>query len=79
MLFRDQQPVKVDGTFEIAGILPRSYQLFVSAPGVHNYAAYVSFSVEQEAPGEKPAPLDLGEIKVKGSRPKARILRVAGT
>ncbi len=30
-LFRDKQPVKDDGTFEIKNMLPGDYQLFVSA------------------------------------------------
>jgi hypothetical protein len=36
---------------------------------VHNYAAYLTVSVKPEVPGEKPAPLDLGEIKVKSPLP----------
>jgi hypothetical protein len=63
LIFRDKVPVNADGTFELADILPGSYQLFVSAPGVSNYAAYMDVSVKPEVLGEKPAVLDLGEIK----------------
>ncbi len=63
-LFRDKQPVSKDGTFTIENMLPGNYQLFVSAPGFTNYAASVQFKVDPEVPGQKPASLDLGEIKV---------------
>jgi hypothetical protein len=66
LLFRSKQPVKADGTFEIHDMLPGSYQLFISAPGVDNYAAYTHLTVDAEIPGEVPATLDLGEIAVKG-------------
>ncbi|MEX2139591.1 MAG: hypothetical protein WD894_10040 [Pirellulales bacterium] len=69
LLFRDKQPVNADGTFEIADMLPGAYQLFVSAPDVQNYAAYLSVSIDPEVPGEKPVIQDLGEIKVKSLLP----------
>jgi beta-lactamase regulating signal transducer with metallopeptidase domain len=64
ILFRDKQPVNKDGTFTIENMLPGNYQLFVSAPGARSYAASVQIKVDPEAPGEKPAAQDLGEIKV---------------
>ncbi len=65
LLFRDKQPVSDDGTFEIKMMLPGDYQLFVSAPGFANHAAYLKVSVEPEVPGQAPSAKDLGEIEVK--------------
>jgi hypothetical protein len=67
LLFRDKHPVNDDGTFELADMLPGTYQLFVSAPDAPNDVAYVSVSVKPEAPGEKPAVHELGEIKVRST------------
>ena len=55
LLFRDKQPINKDGTFTIEKMLPGRYQLFLSAPGFTNYAAYAQVQVEPEVPGEKPA------------------------
>jgi beta-lactamase regulating signal transducer with metallopeptidase domain len=62
VLFRDKQPVNKDGTFTIERMLPGRYQLFLSVPGAKNYAAYTRIQIEPEAPGEKPAPLELKDI-----------------
>jgi hypothetical protein len=64
-LFRDKQPVKDDGTFEIKNMLPGDYQLFVTAPGFASHAAYVKVRVEPEVPGVAPATQDLGVIAIK--------------
>jgi len=65
ILFRDKQPVKDDGTFEIKGVLPGTYQLFVSAPGKPGQAGYTRFTLEPEVPGQEPAAQDIGTIEVK--------------
>jgi hypothetical protein len=64
LLFRDKQQVNADGTFEIANMIPGDYQLFVSVPDMPNYAAYLQVTVVPEFLDGKPAPLDLGVIKV---------------
>jgi hypothetical protein len=69
LLFRDKQPVKADGTFELADMLPGDYQLFVSAPDMENYAAYMQLTIVPDFLDGKPAPLSLGEIKVKSILP----------
>lgn len=62
LLFREQQPIRKDGTFTIEKMLPGRYQLFVSAPGFENYVARTLIQVEPEVPDQKPATLDLGDI-----------------
>jgi hypothetical protein len=65
IFFRDGLKPNADGSFAIAHVLPGSYQLFVTAPGVDNYAGSTSFDVDNERAGRRPPPLDLGEIKVR--------------
>ncbi|HZN35680.1 MAG TPA: hypothetical protein VFB80_17745, partial [Pirellulaceae bacterium] len=67
LLFRDKIKPAADGTISIDNVLPGQYQLFVSAPGVQNYAGYLQFRVEPEVPGAKPQPQNLGEIQVKAA------------
>jgi hypothetical protein len=64
LLFRDKHPVKADGTFELVDMIPGDYQLFVSAPDMEKYAAYMQVTIVPDFLDGKPAPLDLGEIKV---------------
>jgi hypothetical protein len=67
LFFRDKLNPNADGSFEIPHMLPGSYQLFVSAPGVQNYAGTAQFNIEAEIPGEPPPPLDLPEIVVRAA------------
>jgi len=71
LLFRDKIKPAADGKFTIDNVLPGHYQIFVSAPGVENYAGYKQVRVEAEAPGPKPQLLELGEVQVKGAAPPA--------
>jgi hypothetical protein len=45
-------------------MIPGGYQLFVSAPGMEEYAAYMQVSIKPEDFGAKPAAFDLGEIRI---------------
>lgn len=63
--FRKGVKSNADGSFEIPRVLPGSYQLFVSAPGLKNYGGAKHFDVDDEVPDKAPPPLDLGEIKVR--------------
>jgi hypothetical protein len=65
LLFRDKQVVNADGSFEVADMLPGDYQLFVSVPDVQNFAASTRLTIKPEIPGERPPPLDMGQIQVK--------------
>jgi hypothetical protein len=64
-LFRDKHPVNDDGTFEIKGVLPCTYQLFVSAPAPAGRVGYAQFTVQLETLGQEPAAQDIGTIEVK--------------
>ncbi|MEX0678699.1 MAG: M56 family metallopeptidase [Pirellulales bacterium] len=65
LFFRDKLQPNADGTFAIPHMLPGRYQMFVSAPGVENFAAHSKIQVDSEVPGEIPPPVDIGEIQVK--------------
>lgn len=65
LFFRDRFQPNADGAFAIPNVLPGRYQLWVSAPGVDNYAAYKVIQVDPEPQGAVPPPLDIGEIAVK--------------
>lgn len=69
LLFRDKITPAADGTFTIDNVLPGLYQVFVSAPGVENYAGYKQVRVEAEIAGVKPKLQELGEVQVKGKEP----------
>lgn len=71
LFFREGLGVSVDGVFRLDHVLPGRYQLFVSAPGVENHAAFLVMSVPAETVGEEPDPLDLGEIPVRSASPGA--------
>ena len=59
LYFRDGLKPKVDGTFEIPGVLPGDYQFFIGTN------SYQSFTVEREVHGGENKPLDLGVIAVR--------------
>jgi hypothetical protein len=62
LFFRDKLHPNADGTFTIPNVLPGYYQLFISAHGVENYAAYTTIRVDPEQPGQPPPPLEIGAI-----------------
>ena len=87
MLFRDKQPIQADGSFTIERMLPGQYQLFLTAPGIDNYAASTSFVVAAEQPGEPPQDMVLRAIAVRkppkrttprGKSAENRTIRVRG-
>ena len=67
LFFRNKLQPNANGTIEIGEVLPGRYQMFVSAPGVSNYAGFAHIRVDAEKPGEVPQSLDLGEIAVKAA------------
>jgi hypothetical protein len=58
-----------DGTFAIDGVLPGSYQLFVSGAS-RKFSGYRQVAIDPERPGEAPPPLGLGEVAVKETAAK---------
>ena len=60
IFFRTGLTPNADGTFEIPGVLPGEYQLFVDGN-----LGYRQFSVDAETADIPVSPLDLGEIAVK--------------
>ena len=65
VFFRDGLKVDANGTFEIPGVLPGSYQIFFSKAGEKSHVATGQFRVGEEQGEEQPEPMDTGEIKAK--------------
>jgi hypothetical protein len=63
LFFRDRLTVAADGTFRIDGVLPASYQLFVSSEDRSVYTVH-SFRIEPMPGGRSDEPQDLGEFKI---------------
>ena len=64
LLFREGLKVNADGTFEITGVLPGSYQIFFKGEGDDKYMASGKFNVAAEVPGQKAEPLEAGDFPV---------------
>lgn len=65
VFFRDGLKVNADGTFEIPGVLPGSYQIFFSKEGEKSHLASSRFRVGEEKGNGPPEPTDVGEIKAR--------------
>ena len=65
VFFRDGLKVNADGTIEISGVLPGSYQIFFCKEGEKSPLASSQFRVGEEKGPEPPEPMDLGEIKAR--------------
>ena len=65
IFFRSGLKPNADGRFEISGVLPGDYQLFVDGN-----RGYRQFSVEAESGAAPAEPLDLGAIQVKPAEKK---------
>lgn len=64
VFFRNDLKVNADGTFEVTGVLPGSYQVFFRRPGQNAWLASGRFDVPAESPGQPLEPLDAGEFPV---------------
>ena len=65
VFFRDGLKVMDDGSFEITGVLPGSYQIFFSREGEKSQVASGQFRLGEENGKGQTTPMDVGEIKAK--------------
>ncbi len=63
VFFRDGLKVNADGTFEMPGVLPGSYQIFFTRAGEKEHLATGKFVVPAETMGTKPEPHSIGELR----------------
>ncbi len=63
VFFRDGLEVKVDGTFEVLGVLPGDYQIFFTRAGEKEHVAAGKFTVPAETAGTKSEPQSIGELR----------------
>lgn len=55
--------MNADGTFEMPGVLPGSYQVFFRRAGEKEHLASGKFDVPAETAGTKPEPQSIGELR----------------